>query len=141
MSDVGSDRLRNTQGFLTKNVKEIFWDLKFLSEVTGRRKTRVSEPNFGRNVTWMILNIVCKFSSILKFNIAAFGPIMLYDWLNLEIWKCCLNIFFCRSDILDLCHCKTKFNIGSCDDNILDDWPTHIWKATKPSQSCFTYFG
>ena len=43
MSDVGSDRLRNTQGFLTKNVKEIFWDLKFLSEVTGRRKTRVSD--------------------------------------------------------------------------------------------------
>ena len=35
MSDVGSDRLRNTHGFLTKNVKEIFWDLKFLSEVTG----------------------------------------------------------------------------------------------------------
>ena len=43
MSDVGSDRLRNTQGFLTKNVKEIFWDLKFLSEVTGCRKTQVSE--------------------------------------------------------------------------------------------------
>ena len=43
MSDVGSDRLRNTQGFLTKNVKEIFWDLKFLSEVTGRRKTQVSD--------------------------------------------------------------------------------------------------
>ena len=43
MSDVGSDRLRNTQGFLTKNVKEIFWDLKFLSEVTGCRKTQVSD--------------------------------------------------------------------------------------------------
>ena len=28
MSNVGSDRCRNTQGFLTKNVKEIFWDLK-----------------------------------------------------------------------------------------------------------------
>ena len=38
MSDVGSDRCRNTQGFLTKNVKEIFWDLQFLSEVTGCRK-------------------------------------------------------------------------------------------------------
>ena len=43
MSDVGSDRLRNTQGFLTKNAKEIFWDLKFLSEVTGCRKTQVSD--------------------------------------------------------------------------------------------------
>jgi hypothetical protein len=38
-----SDRLRNTQGFLTKNVKEIFWDLKFLSEVTGCRKTQGSD--------------------------------------------------------------------------------------------------
>jgi hypothetical protein len=27
---------------LTKNVKEIFWDLKFLLEVTGCRKTQVS---------------------------------------------------------------------------------------------------
>jgi hypothetical protein len=43
MSDVGSDRLRNTQGFLTKNVKEIFWDMKFLSKVTGCRKTQVSD--------------------------------------------------------------------------------------------------
>jgi hypothetical protein len=43
MSDVGSDRCRNTQGFLTKNVKEIFWDLKFLLEVTGCRKTQVSD--------------------------------------------------------------------------------------------------
>ena len=43
MSDVRSDRCRNTQGFLTKNVKEIFWDLNFLSEVTGCRKTQVSE--------------------------------------------------------------------------------------------------
>jgi len=43
VSNVGSDRLRNTQGFLTKNVKEIFWDLKFLSEVTGCRKTQVSD--------------------------------------------------------------------------------------------------
>ena len=43
MSDVGSDRLRNTQGFSTKNVKEIFWDLKFLSEVTECRKTQVSD--------------------------------------------------------------------------------------------------
>ena len=43
MSDVRSDRYRNTQGFLTKNVKEIFWDLNFLSEVTGCRKTQVSE--------------------------------------------------------------------------------------------------
>jgi hypothetical protein len=42
MSDVGSDRCRNTQGLLTKNVKEIFCDLKFLSEVTGCRKTQVS---------------------------------------------------------------------------------------------------
>ena len=29
--------------FLTKNVKEIFWDLNFLSEVTGYQKTQVSE--------------------------------------------------------------------------------------------------
>ena len=43
MSDVGSDRCRNTQGFLTKNAKEIIWDLNFLSEVTGCRKTQVSE--------------------------------------------------------------------------------------------------
>ena len=43
MSDVGSDRCRNTRGFLTKNVKEIFWDLKFLSEVTGCQKTQVSD--------------------------------------------------------------------------------------------------
>jgi hypothetical protein len=35
VSDVESDRLRNTQGFLTKNVKEIFWDLKFLWDHTG----------------------------------------------------------------------------------------------------------
>ena len=28
---------------LAKNVKEIFWDLKFLSEVTGCQKTQVSE--------------------------------------------------------------------------------------------------
>jgi hypothetical protein len=41
-SDIGSDRCRHTQGFLTKNVKEIFWDLNFLSEVTGCRKTQVS---------------------------------------------------------------------------------------------------
>ena len=43
MSDVGSDRCWNTQGFLTKNVKELFWDLNFLSEVTGCRETQVSE--------------------------------------------------------------------------------------------------
>ena len=43
VSDVGSDSLRNTQGFLTKNVKEIFWDLEFLSVVTGCRKTQVSD--------------------------------------------------------------------------------------------------
>ena len=43
MSDVKSDRRRNTLGFLTKNVKEIFWDLNILSEVTGCRKTQVSE--------------------------------------------------------------------------------------------------
>ena len=41
MSDVGSDRCQNIQGFLTKNVKEIFWDLEFLSEVTGCWKTQV----------------------------------------------------------------------------------------------------
>jgi hypothetical protein len=41
VSDVGSDRLQNTPDFLTKNVKEIFWDLKFLSEVTGCQKTQV----------------------------------------------------------------------------------------------------
>jgi hypothetical protein len=29
--------------FITKNVKEIFWDLEFLSEVTGCRKTQVSD--------------------------------------------------------------------------------------------------
>ena len=34
---------RILQGFLTKNVKEIFWGLKFLSEVTGCRKTQVSD--------------------------------------------------------------------------------------------------
>ena len=28
---------------MLKNVKEIFWDLKFLSEVTGCRKTQVSD--------------------------------------------------------------------------------------------------
>ena len=43
VSDVGSDRFRNTQVLVTKNVKEIFWDLKFLSEVTGCRKTQVSD--------------------------------------------------------------------------------------------------
>jgi hypothetical protein len=36
---LGTDRCRNTPSFLTKNVKEIFWDLNFLSEVTGCRKT------------------------------------------------------------------------------------------------------
>ena len=52
MSDVGSDRCRNTQGFFfTKNVKEIFWDLNFLSEVTGCRKTQVSEHT-GATVTF-----------------------------------------------------------------------------------------
>jgi hypothetical protein len=29
--------------FITKNVKEIFWDLEFLSEATGCRKTQVSD--------------------------------------------------------------------------------------------------
>ena len=43
MSDVGSDRCQNTRGFLTNNVKEIFWDLNFLSEDTGCRKTQVLE--------------------------------------------------------------------------------------------------
>ena len=56
MSDVGSDRLRNTQGFLTKNVKEIFWDLKIFSEVTGWRKTQVSDRT-GSTVV-MIDNII-----------------------------------------------------------------------------------
>ena len=37
--------------FLTKNVKEIFWDLKFLSEVTGCRKTQVSERTGSTVVT------------------------------------------------------------------------------------------
>ena len=41
MSEVtGCEKLKV---FLTKNVKEIFWDLKFLSEVTGCRKTQVSD--------------------------------------------------------------------------------------------------
>jgi hypothetical protein len=40
VSDVRSDRCRNTLGFLIKNVKEIFWDLNFLSEVTGCRKSQ-----------------------------------------------------------------------------------------------------
>ena len=39
------------QAFLTKNVKEIFWDLNFLSEVTGCRKTQVSEHT-GSTVTF-----------------------------------------------------------------------------------------
>ena len=51
MSDVGSDRCRNTQGFLTKNAKEIIWDLNFLSEVTGCRKTQVSERTGSTVVT------------------------------------------------------------------------------------------
>jgi hypothetical protein len=42
-SDGGNDRFWNTQVFVTKNIKEIFWDLKFLSEVTGCRKTQVSD--------------------------------------------------------------------------------------------------
>jgi hypothetical protein len=33
----------NSRFFLTKNVKEIFWDLNVLSEVTGCWKTQVSE--------------------------------------------------------------------------------------------------
>jgi hypothetical protein len=41
VSDVGSDKCRNTQSFLTKNVKEIFWDMNFLSEVTGCRNAQV----------------------------------------------------------------------------------------------------
>ena len=55
MSDVGSDRCRNTQGFLTKNVKEIFWDLNFLSEVTRCRKTQVSEHK-GSTVYLLLKN-------------------------------------------------------------------------------------
>jgi hypothetical protein len=43
VSDVASDRCPNIQGFLTKNVKEIFWDLEFLLEVTGCWKTQVSD--------------------------------------------------------------------------------------------------
>ena len=56
--------------FLTKNVKEIFWDLKFLSEVTGCRKTQVSDrtdsivypkcklhTNFIRNWPWRWIHI------------------------------------------------------------------------------------
>ena len=58
---------------LTKNVKEIFWDLKFLSEVTWCRKTQVSDftvypkyklhTNFIRNwprlrqATWRWIHI------------------------------------------------------------------------------------
>ena len=37
VSDVGSDRFWNTQGFLTKRIKEILWDHNFLSDVTGYR--------------------------------------------------------------------------------------------------------
>ena len=55
-SDVGSDRCRNTKGFLTKNVKEIFRDLNFLSEVTGCRKTQVSECT-GSNVYVKNMNL------------------------------------------------------------------------------------
>ena len=43
MSDVGSDRFWNTQGFLTKNAKEILWDHKVLLDVTECRKTQVSD--------------------------------------------------------------------------------------------------
>ena len=57
MSDVGSDRCRNTQGFLTKNVKEIFWDLNFLSEVTGCHKTQVSERT-GSTVYIFVVRII-----------------------------------------------------------------------------------
>jgi hypothetical protein len=42
MSDVGSEKVSEYSRILTKNVKEIFCDLKFLSEVTGCRKTQVS---------------------------------------------------------------------------------------------------
>ena len=41
--------------FLTKNVKEIFWDLKFLSEVTGCRKLRcqiVQIPLYIQNISY-----------------------------------------------------------------------------------------
>jgi hypothetical protein len=41
MSEVTGCRILKV--FLTKNVKEIFWDLKFLSEVTGCQKTQVSD--------------------------------------------------------------------------------------------------
>jgi hypothetical protein len=41
MSEVTGVRILRV--FLAKNVKEIFWDLNFLSEFTGCRKTQVSE--------------------------------------------------------------------------------------------------
>ena len=56
VSEVGSDRFRNTQVFVTKNVKEIFWDLKFLSEVTGCRKTQVPDRT-GSTVYIYIYNL------------------------------------------------------------------------------------
>jgi hypothetical protein len=44
--------------FLTKNVKEIFWDLKFLSEVTGFRKTQVSD----RTDSTVYQNLISKYN-------------------------------------------------------------------------------
>ena len=58
MSDVRSDRLRNTPGFLTKNVSEIFWDLKFLLEVTGCRKMQGSDL-IGSIVLGKVLESCC----------------------------------------------------------------------------------
>ena len=53
MSDVGSDRGRNTQGFLAKNAKEILWDLEFLSEVIGCQKTQMLD----RTVSTVYINL------------------------------------------------------------------------------------
>ena len=70
MSDVRSDRCRNTQGFLTKNVKEIFWDLNFLSEVTGCRKTQVSERT-GSTVLFFFQSILMNFYAANLYLIVA----------------------------------------------------------------------
>jgi len=72
VSDVGSDRCRNTQGFLRKNVKEIFWDLKFLSEVTGCRKTQVSDRTGSTVHVSVYLNEITPLGILTILNISAF---------------------------------------------------------------------
>ena len=69
MSDVRSDRCRNTQGFLTKNAKELFWDLNFLSEVTGCRKIQVSERT-GSTVPSIFIYIQISSSKFLSTDLS-----------------------------------------------------------------------